>query len=53
MVANKPRWRVDGHTHRRNIANLGRMWLTMKNYDNMHNLLRLYYRDRRKDFRGF
>ena len=35
MVANKPRWRADGHTHRRNIANPGRMWLTMKNHDNV------------------
>ena len=35
VVANKSRWRADGHTHQRNIANLGRMWLTMKNHDNV------------------
>ena len=53
MVANKPRWRADGDTHRRNIVNLGRMWLTMKNHNNMHNLLPLYYCDRGKDFTAF
>ena len=43
MVANIQRWRADGHSHRKNYANFVRTWLTMKNHDNMHNLLPLYY----------
>ena len=43
MVANIPRRRADGHSHRNNYANFGRTWLTMQNHDNMHNLLPLYY----------
>ena len=42
-----------GHSHRNNYANFGRTWLTMKNHDNMHNLLPLYYCDKGKDFTAF
>ena len=42
-----------GHSHRNNYANFGRTWLTMKNHDNMHNRLPLYYCDKGKDFTAF
>ena len=42
-----------GHSHRNNYANFGRTWLTMKNHDNMHNLLRCTIVTKEKDFTAF
>ena len=42
-----------GHSHRNNCANFGRTWLTMKNHDNMHNLLRCTIVTKEKDFTAF
>ena len=42
-----------GHSHRNNYADFRGTWLTMKNRDNMHNLLSLYYIVTKGDFTAF